>query len=66
MKTIKELRKWTGLSLHKFAATYHLSEKTLERWEYGRTDTPEHILYMLNRLVEIDYGNGSKSKTSTE
>ncbi len=53
---IRELRKHTGLSQHKFAAKYHMSFCTLQNWEQGRRTPPEHVLYLLERVIkEIDY-----------
>lgn len=54
--TIKELRQLTGLSQSKFANKYHLNVHTLQEWERGRFDAPEHVLYLLERIIkEVDY-----------
>ena len=54
--TIKELRQLTGLSQSKFANKYHLNVHTLQEWERGRFDAPEHVLYLLERIIkELDY-----------
>ena len=54
--SVKELRKLSGLSQTKFAAKYRLGIQQLQTWEQGRQKTPDHCLYMLNRLVMIDFG----------
>lgn len=53
--SVKELRKITGLSQTQFASKYRLGLHQLQTWEQGRTNTPEYCLYMLNRLVRIDF-----------
>jgi len=55
MGTIKELRARSGLSQAKFAELYHFKVDTLRKWEYRINKTPEHVLYMLSRLVDIDF-----------
>jgi len=52
---VKELRKLTGLSQTKFAAKYYLGVQQLQNWEQGRQRTPDSYLYLLNRLVKIDF-----------
>jgi len=48
---IKELREKSGLPQSKFSEKYHLSLKTLQRWERGQTHTPESILFLLNEII---------------
>ena len=53
---IKELRRLTELSQSKFAKKYHLNKYSLQRWEQNRTEIPDTILYLLNRIItEVDY-----------
>lgn len=52
---IKSLRLKTGLSQSKFARMYNLSLRQVQCWECGYRNTPEAILYLLGRLVEIDF-----------
>lgn len=54
LKGIKELRKQTGLTQADFAKKFHLSVKSLQRWEQGQTDPPEQVLYMINRILELE------------
>lgn len=54
LKSIKELREQTGLNQLDFAEKFHISVKTLQRWEQERTETPEQILYMINRILELE------------
>jgi DNA-binding transcriptional regulator YiaG len=55
MMEIKELRKQTGLSQSEFAKKFHLSIRTLQRWEQGQTDTPEYVLYMIHMILEYEH-----------
>lgn len=52
--TVVELRKMTGLSQNKFAVKYHINVGTLRTWEQGLHECPEHVLYMLERVVRED------------
>lgn len=52
---VKELRGITGLTQAQFAEKYHISLRQLQSWECGFRNTPDCILYMLGRLVSIDY-----------
>ena len=54
LKTIKELRKMTGLSQTKFADKYHISVQTLRNWEQGVTKTPENYLWAINHIFELE------------
>lgn len=53
--TIKELRELTGLSQSKFANKYHITLRQLQSWEQGFRNTPECILYLLERCVREDF-----------
>lgn len=52
--TIKELRKRTGLSQSKFAERFHLSMRTLQRWEQNQNESQEAIVYMINRILDLE------------
>lgn len=52
--TIKELRKRTGLSQSKFAECFHLSMRTLQRWEQNQNEPQEAIVYMINRILDLE------------
>lgn len=53
-KTILELRKQTGLSQRQFATKFHIQLKTLQSWEQGWRNTPECILYMVQKILELE------------
>lgn len=53
--TIKELRELTGLSQSQFANKYHFTLRQLQSWEQGFRNTPECILYLLERCVREDF-----------
>lgn len=52
--TILELRKQTGLSQSQFAKEFHIQLKTLQSWEQGWRNTPEYILYMIQKILELE------------
>ena len=52
--TIKELRKRTGLSQSKFAERFYLSMRTLQRWEQNQNEPQEAIVYMINRILDLE------------
>ena len=52
--TINELRQRTGLSQGKFAKRYHLSVRTLQRWEQKQTKTPEFVLFALKTILDLE------------
>jgi putative transcriptional regulator len=52
--TILDLRKQTGLSQSQFAKKFHIQLKTLQSWEQGWRNTPESILYMVQRILELE------------
>ena len=53
--SIKELREITGLSQSKFAKKYRFTTRQVQAWEQGSRNTPDCILYMLERLVKEDF-----------
>ena len=53
-KTILALRKQTGLSQSQFAKKFHIQLKTLQSWEQGWRNTSECILYMVQRILELE------------
>ena len=56
MRTISilELRQQTGLSQSQFAKKFNIQLKTLQSWEQGWRNTPECILYMVQRILELE------------
>lgn len=52
--SILELRKQTGLSQSQFAKKFHIGLKALQSWEQGLRNCPEHIIYMVQRILELE------------
>lgn len=52
--TIKEIREQTGLSQSKFAKKFHLTTRTVQSWEQGQRNTPEYVLYMIQKILELE------------
>ena len=51
---ITEIIKCTGLSQSEFAKKFHIQLKTLQSWEQGYRNTPEHILFMIQKILELE------------
>ena len=51
---IKELRNRTGLSQSQFAKKYHLSVRTLQRWEREQNPTPDFVLFALKTIMDLE------------
>lgn len=59
---IKKLRQLTGLSQSAFAKKYHIPLDTIKGWESDKNskrhrNCPDHTLYLLERLIHIDFTN---------
>lgn len=57
--TIKEMRALLGLTQAAFSKKYKIKKRTLEDWESGKSNPPEHVLYLLERAVKEDYNSMS-------
>jgi len=55
-KSPREIREMTGLSRAAFGAVYQIPPRTIENWEYGRTQMPIYIRLALVRMVREDFG----------
>lgn len=51
---MKELRAKTGLSQSKFGMQFKIAAINIANWEQGLAKPPEYVVYMLERLIEID------------
>ena len=51
---IRKIREKLNMSQSQFANKFHLSVKTLQRWEQGQTKVPESIYYMINKIYELE------------
>jgi len=51
---ISELRKRTGLSQSQFARKFHISVRTLQRWERGQNPTPEFVIFMVKMILDLE------------
>ena len=54
MKTIKEIREYSGLSQAKFSEKYGIPKRSLENWESGSRKCPDYVISLLERVVESD------------
>lgn len=56
--TIKEIRHKTGLSQSQFARKFHLNVRTLQTWEQGVRKTPPYVIWLINRVTELEEPSG--------
>lgn len=55
MKTIKEIREYSGLSQAKFSEKYGIPKRTIENWESGSRKCPDYVVALLERAVKSDF-----------
>lgn len=51
--TIKEIRKYTGLTQKEFAEKYKIPKRTIENWETEKRKCPEYTIELLAKAVGI-------------
>lgn len=51
---VKEIRKLTGLSQAAFSEKYKIAKRNIENWETGKRKPPDHIPYLLERVVTLE------------
>ena len=54
-KSVKELRKETGMSQSAFAAYLGIPVRTLQDWEQERRTPPEYVVEMMERILNNEY-----------
>lgn len=52
--TILELRQKTGLSQDQFAKRFHLNVRTVQTWEQGTRKTPDYVIWLIARVIELE------------
>ena len=52
--TIKEIREQTSLSQSQFAKKFHLAIRVVQSWQQGKRNTLDCILYMIQRILELE------------
>jgi putative transcriptional regulator len=52
--TILELRQKAGLSQSKFAKRFHLNVRTVQTWEQGTRKTPDYVIWLITRVIELE------------
>ena len=52
--TIVELRQKTGLSQSQFAKRFHLNVRTVQTWEQGTRKTPDYVIWLITRVIELE------------
>lgn len=64
-KTVKELRKETGMSQGKFAAYFGIPARTLQEWEQEKRNPQEYVVDMMERILKNEFfgkGEGNKDE----
>lgn len=51
---IREIRKSLGLSQQKFGDYFGIPMRTLQRWEYKKSEPPEYVLDMIKRILILE------------
>ena len=51
---IQQIRKHLGVSQNEFAKMYHINISTLQMWEQGINRTPDSVLYLVKRVLELE------------
>lgn len=54
--TINELRALTGLSRQEFAEKYHVTERSLKKWEESQRGCPAYMLEILEFRIKKELG----------
>ena len=49
-----KLRKKTGLSQSQFAKRFHLNVRTVQTWEQGTRKTPDYVIWLITRVIELE------------
>lgn len=57
MKTIKEIREYSGISRAEFSRIYGVPVRTLEDWEAEKRKCPDYLIELLYRIVVEDKHN---------
>lgn len=62
---IKKVRAHSGMSQSQFANYFHINISTLQMWEQGINRTPDSVLFMVKRILELE-GRPFVDDTTTE
>ena len=54
LMTILELRQKTELSQSQFAKRFHLNVRTVQTWEQGTRKTPDYVIWLIARVIELE------------
>lgn len=64
--TILEIRDKLGMSRREFGEKFHLTTRAITSWEEGWRNTPEHILFLVQRVIELEEQLSKKENDSVE
>lgn len=49
---INKIRMYIGLTQEQFSQYFHISLRTLEKWDAGITKPPVHVVYMIQKILK--------------
>lgn len=52
--SIRALRQRTQMTQPQFAERFHLNLSALQSWEQGRSRTPEYVVYLIGRVLDLE------------
>lgn len=54
MNKSEQIRRESGLSRAEFSRKYHIPIRTIENWDSGKTEPPQYVMELLERVVRED------------
>ena len=51
---LRNIRNKTGLSQARFSEKFRIPVRTYEQWEAGSRKPPDYVIWMIERLIEIE------------
>lgn len=51
---LRNIRNKTGLSQARFSEKFRIPVRTYEQWEAGSRKPPDYVIWMIERLIEMD------------
>ena len=51
---LRNIRNKTGLSQATFSEKFRIPVRTYEQWETGSRKPPDYVIWMIERLIEIE------------
>lgn len=52
--SIREIRESLGLTQAEFGRRFGLNLRSIQNWEQGVRSTPDYVLFMISRILELE------------